>query len=261
MLKGQFDAVKRLEGDNPAGIIERFKTMFGLNYHGAASVYNMMKNADEDKNGNLLYDGKSITDIIEGYKIDPKMASDSVLLQDTLNKINNTLVSIGGLEVGKEIEILNKTQRDVEAIKNKIIAEMKAERATEVAREITSSEHMRRGESIIADKRIDNIINYRNNRLAKVDYGETEAEKFRTLIGSISDPSNIKKELFDAIQEYSAKWTGVIRSGMTAQERDELNPFYQKMGELVNALYANTKATDINSSADKDIHIKVINHR
>jgi hypothetical protein len=49
LLKGQFDAVSRLEGGNTIGIIERFRSMYGLNYQGAAQVWDMMKTAGRDR--------------------------------------------------------------------------------------------------------------------------------------------------------------------------------------------------------------------
>jgi hypothetical protein len=96
LLKGQFEAVKRLEGgENRAGIIERFKTMFGLNYTGATDVWAMMNNAETDKDGNLTFDGKDIVGIIEKMKIDPRYQSDSEKWQTAMNKYTDALVNVG----------------------------------------------------------------------------------------------------------------------------------------------------------------------
>jgi flagellin-specific chaperone FliS len=102
LLKGQFEAVGRLENGNVAGMIERFKNLYGLNYTGAAQVYGMM--------GNMGKEGFSEDEIVEKIKKlqeTPGMRSDSALLSDTLNSLRNDGIKIGQLEFDNtEIKLL-----------------------------------------------------------------------------------------------------------------------------------------------------------
>jgi hypothetical protein len=121
LLQGQFKAVRGLEGGNVAGMIERFKTMYGLSYHGGAQVWAMMDNAfDSEGNWKPGYTSESLAREIERMQTVPKLASDSQLLQDSLNKLNNTLVNIGSMNFEEELDILRMTQGDV----GRILAEM-----------------------------------------------------------------------------------------------------------------------------------------
>ncbi|MCL2174479.1 MAG: hypothetical protein FWB73_00390 [Treponema sp.] len=127
LLKGQFEAINKLEGNNTAGIIERFKTMFGLNYHGATEVWSMYKNSmvkNEDGTTSFNFNAKQFEEDIKRFTKDPRMQSDSQLLQDSLNRINVTLASIGSMEFAKELKVLEKTQSDVAAI----LAHLKGEK-------------------------------------------------------------------------------------------------------------------------------------
>jgi len=100
MLKGQWAAVRRLEGDNNAAMIERFKTMYGLNYTGAKQVWAMSHNAWDSRTGdwkegfNAEEYEKKIKEMQEtsGYR------SDSSILQDLLNTVKNDGIKIGKIE-------------------------------------------------------------------------------------------------------------------------------------------------------------------
>ena len=112
MLEGQFESVSRLEGNNVAGIIERFKKMYGLNYTGAAQVYGMMDNM-----GKPGFSADEIAKTIEDMKTDPKYQSDSEKLQTAINKMSDNLVNIGQFRFNDtEWGMLESQAADVAAI-------------------------------------------------------------------------------------------------------------------------------------------------
>jgi hypothetical protein len=122
LLGGQFAAVNRLEGDNTAGIIERFRNMYGLNYHGATQVWAMYRDAWDSERGDWKpgYDYETQANRIRTMQTDPQYQSDSQRLQDSLNRLNESLVNIGSMNFEEELEILRMTQGDV----GSILAEM-----------------------------------------------------------------------------------------------------------------------------------------
>jgi len=127
LLKGQFEAIDRIEGkDNTAGQIERIKTMFGLNDRGAVEVWGM-KRAAMDEEGNYNFDAGDYYNKIKEYRETPGFASDSQLLQDQLNIMNQTLVAIGSKHFPEELRLLGQAQSDVAAI----LAELTGKKRTE----------------------------------------------------------------------------------------------------------------------------------
>ena len=116
MLEGQFNAVKRLEGNNVAGMIERFRTMYGLNYTGASQVWGMMDNIGKEG-----FKAEDIARQIKALQVDPKYQSDSEKLQAAINAMNANLVDIGKLKFDlTEYPLLTKQAEDVASILDKI---------------------------------------------------------------------------------------------------------------------------------------------
>jgi len=116
LLKGQFEAVSKLEGNNRAGIIERFKSMFGLNYTGAAQVWEMMDKA-RDPEGNYNFDAKEYAKQIKEMSETPGFASDSALFQKTMNEVAKNLANIGQIKFAQqEMKVLQEQAKDVASI-------------------------------------------------------------------------------------------------------------------------------------------------
>jgi hypothetical protein len=89
LLKGQFEAVRGLEGNNAAGQIERFMKMYNLNYTGGFQVWQMANSGrtDFDNIANEIRE-----------TIQPKYESDSVKLQNVLTKISTDGINIGKIK-------------------------------------------------------------------------------------------------------------------------------------------------------------------
>jgi hypothetical protein len=112
LLKGQFDAVKAMEGNNVAGQIERYKQMYNLNYTGATQVWKMSQNRT---------DWDNIENEIKGMQTKPEYQSDSQRLQDVMTKIDTSLVRIGAIKFDQmEIPKLNEVLNEVSAIRRAI---------------------------------------------------------------------------------------------------------------------------------------------
>jgi hypothetical protein len=117
LLKGQFDAVSRLEGGNTVGIIERFRTMYGLNYQGAAQVWDMMKTAKRDPETGEYLDAEKLAKDIKEIQDKPDFQSDSKTLQNILNDLNQKGIQIGNIEfLRTELPILNKAMVDLNEV-------------------------------------------------------------------------------------------------------------------------------------------------
>jgi hypothetical protein len=120
LLKGQFEAVNRLEGDNTAGIIERFMRMYGLNYTGASQVWGMMRDARGD-NGEYTFNAQEYERQIKALQTDPKYISDSEKLTTAINRMTENLVSIGKIKFDEtEFPTLQRQAADVAAILAKL---------------------------------------------------------------------------------------------------------------------------------------------
>ena len=90
ILKTVFESVGKLDGGNKDAMIERFRSMYGLNYTGAAQVLGMYEKA---QSGNV--DWGSFSQQINDIKKNPEYLSDQTKMQETANQINSEVVSIG----------------------------------------------------------------------------------------------------------------------------------------------------------------------
>jgi len=113
LLKGQWSAVRQLDGNNTAAMIERFKTMYGLNYTGASQVWAMSRDSADWSDEKW----KEAEQKIKEFQENPDYKSDSQILQDIYNKINDAVVDIGKIKLDQvEMKILDeqwKTVRDI----------------------------------------------------------------------------------------------------------------------------------------------------
>jgi len=117
LLKGQWSAVRKLDGSNRAATIERFKTMYSLNYTGAAQVWNMYNEAWDSEKGDWKkgFNADQYKNQIKGLQETPGFQSDSQKLQDILNDLKQKGIKIGGIEFPKtEMQALTKALIDLE---------------------------------------------------------------------------------------------------------------------------------------------------
>lgn len=91
ILKATFESVDKLDGGNKEAMIERFRSMYGLNYTGAAQVYGMYEKSKDFTEE----DWKSYSQQIKDIKRNPEYLSDQTKMQETANQINSEVVSIG----------------------------------------------------------------------------------------------------------------------------------------------------------------------
>jgi len=118
LLRGQFDAVDRLEGDNNAAKIERYKTMYGLNYTGATQVWAMSQRI-----GEAGYSEADIESKIKDMQTNPRYQSDSQKMQDTLNSMNTQLVNIGKFKIEREFGIMREAYTKISGYLDTLIGE------------------------------------------------------------------------------------------------------------------------------------------
>jgi len=110
MIGKQFAAVRNISNGDTATMIERFRTMYGLNYTGAAQVWDMSNKMKDDKTGE--YTPEKIAAKIEGMKTDPQYQSDSAKLQNVMNKVADNLANIGQIKFDETEWGLIETQAD-----------------------------------------------------------------------------------------------------------------------------------------------------
>jgi hypothetical protein len=116
LLKGQWEAVRRLDGDNNAAMIERFKNMYGLNYTGASQVWAMMEKAGRENW--TEQDWKKAGEDIKRFQETPDYQSDSATLQTLLNEAKGLSVMIGRIEFdGTEISAI---RQSIDKIREKL---------------------------------------------------------------------------------------------------------------------------------------------
>jgi hypothetical protein len=113
ILQGQWAAVRQLDGNNDAAIIERFKNMYDLNYTGASQVWAMMR----DSKDWTEQDWKKAERDIKRFQETPEYQSDSQKLQDILNSIKNDGIKIGKIEFDQtELPAIKQAAQEIEGL-------------------------------------------------------------------------------------------------------------------------------------------------
>ena len=81
--------IQSIEGNNFAAQVERFKDVFGLNYTGAAQVYDMAQKIGKDG-----YTEKDFANAIETMQKDKSYQSEETKKQDLLNKLDTNVAKM-----------------------------------------------------------------------------------------------------------------------------------------------------------------------
>jgi hypothetical protein len=117
LLKEQRNLVQGIEGrDNRTGQIERYRQMFGLNYTGAAQVYDMLGTAtDED------FKSDKYTKKIAELKENPKYVSNESRLMVATENISTNMARIGSKFMDMKLEVFSGIDKSVQDIRNFLI--------------------------------------------------------------------------------------------------------------------------------------------
>jgi hypothetical protein len=117
LLKHQFESVNKLEGNNAAGAIERYRQMYNLNYTGAAQVWKMQGAYLNDPG---KFSAEEQADTIKRFQEDPEYQSDSTRLQNVLTRLDTSLVNLGKSAFNIKIGGLEKVEGLVEKISQRM---------------------------------------------------------------------------------------------------------------------------------------------
>jgi len=273
LLERQFDAVRDISGGDTATMIERFRNMYGLNYTGAAQVWDM---ADEWKKNPSKYTPEEIEKTIKEMQAKPEYASDSALLQKTMNDVAKNLATIGQIKFSEtEMELL-KTQADnVEAIKAAVIKEKEEKNMTKQLEEVVIPKVNEAGSPITntitlemakyygsSERGINSSFEKLSNAAFQDDdlNDKTIAERYnkeinpmlKALGGDISE--SIVIIMHDLLQLHNDSTSGFTKNARRVDDR-EADLMNAKMDELIVELKNNTKATKDNTDTDKDIYV------
>jgi hypothetical protein len=112
LLGEQMRAVREMDGEgNKAGQIERYRTMFGLNYTGASKVWEMSKNEDFIKNP------ERYSREIEDIRTKAEYKSDAQKLQDAITKLTTEGINVGHITFDKvEMPYLKEATEEMQKI-------------------------------------------------------------------------------------------------------------------------------------------------
>jgi hypothetical protein len=261
LLKGQFEAVNRLEGDNTAGIIERFMRMYGLNYTGASQVWGMMRDA-RGENGEYTFNAQEYERQIKALQADPKYISDSEKLTTAINSMTENLISIGKIKFDEtEFPTLQKQAADVAAILAKLNEPPPPTAADLLSslpvtlHEINKPEPSLRaffsGEMGLRDEiRKGRII---QSLLTAPPTNEGRYDAFSRIITSgLTDANSAGIQEYWTHRAAVAKVTGENSEGgsaITSNELRELIPVLRSLAEAVG------KSDLLNGKSDEEIHV------
>ena len=278
LLKGQFAAVSRLEGNNTAGIIERFKSMYGLNYRGATEVWGMYERGFDKETGKWKA-GFSEEDFIKQIKdmtTKPGYASDSALLQDGLNKMANNLANIGKIHFDETEMNLLKTQADhVAAIRGAVTGErdrpdVSRREAAYLPETDAAGRAVRNTLPILVSNEygiregavIDNLERLSSAAGQAGDYNNQRlGQKYNTDVFPLLEKlsvDNTSKDIIDLVYQLQRDHSNAVTGG-EAGSKVGPNEFFElngKLDALIEVLRENTRSTDENSK-DRDIYVTV----
>jgi len=271
MLGKQFDAVRNISGGDTNTMIERFKNMYGLNYLGASKVWEMEKSYRANPEA---YTAEQMAKEIEAMKTSPKYESDSAKLQNAMNKVADNLANIGKIKFDDtEWKIIEEQKDHVAAIRAAVVGEHN--RPSVERRENTYNPEVGEGGAILSDTIITRVADeYGRSDLAiKMNLERLSAaagqkrdlnnqsigNRYNTEVFPLLEGlngSDLSKEVVDLVFQLQKEYSeAVYGTGARSKVDDnELAVLNKTMNSLIEELRVNTRSTDSNTKADKDIY-------
>lgn len=115
LLKQQMKLVRGLEGeDNRTGQIERYRQMFGLNYTGAAQLYDMLGNKPD-------FESKDFKEQVNKLAKDPEFKSNENKLLTETEKISTDVALIGSKFADMKVGVFSGIESTVSSIRDFLI--------------------------------------------------------------------------------------------------------------------------------------------
>jgi hypothetical protein len=249
LLREQMLAVKEIEGEgNRAGQIERYRSMFGLNYTGANKIWEMSQNED------FLANPEKFKSKIEGVRQNADYLSDSQLFRNAMTKLTTEGVNIGKITFDKvEMEYLEEATEEMRNIYKELkrkndnpsslpSIERIMDTATSILQENFAYDPTR---SFNFKQGFSDIMKYKNK--TNSDYGEKIAGRFMSAIGDIDEDENIDRDTILAMEEFVKKFynsTGPFSNGINESENKNLEPILNRLIILIDRLEKN-KGKDV----------------
>jgi hypothetical protein len=110
MLRNLMQSVRQMEQGNTMGEIERYQTMFGLNYSGASKIWQMSRNKE------FMADPEKYAKEVEQIQTNPENKSDSAKLYNVMNKLYEDGIKTGKIHFDDtELTRLEKIASDMRA--------------------------------------------------------------------------------------------------------------------------------------------------
>lgn len=117
LLKAQRDKVTDVEGeDNRTGIIERYRSMFGLNYTGSAQLHEMIKGKDDE----WFKDEKNMATVV-ALTQNPEFKSNEVKMLSLTEEIATNMATIGQKFMGAKMGLLEPINEAIQQIRQKMM--------------------------------------------------------------------------------------------------------------------------------------------
>ena len=264
MLKGQFEAIRGLEGGNAAGQIERLMNMFGLNYSGGAAVYRMA----EDSAGWSDADWNAHADEIKAMQTRPEYKSDSQRLQDVMTDLSGSLVNIGKMKFDEmEMPVL---QDQVKKIYGELLDMNGKKDTVDAVDAVAGSIPIRADRRELADylnedylktqeggrfKRQSNFILEERFPAWHGDksHGQEVSAAYRNLFTGLGADAMNDEGFAQEMYKFTNKFNEKAHGGVSENEKNELLALLEGIRNLAAALERNTTATN----ADSDLTVNV----
>jgi hypothetical protein len=235
LLKGQWSAVRGLEGNNTAAVIERFMQMYGLNYQGAAQVWSMYRNSMDSESGdwNDFFDPEKFAEKIKDIQGSKDYRSDSATIQDILNDMNLNLVNIGKIEFDEtELPTLKQAAeaiiRDLNEKNRPGTLEMALSKVEQLGRAAATllQDDLAPSRSAHFQFGLGDIVRYKNSWINPEDFGESISKKYLDVVVGVDDFANIDGHTMSIFEEFQNKFyefgVGPFKGGINARENEKL---------------------------------------
>jgi len=255
MLGKQFEAVRNISGGNTVTMIERFRNMYGLNYTGAAQVWDMSEKMKNDKTGQ--YTPEKIAAEIKAMQTKPEYQSDSAKLQNAMNKVADNLANIGKIKFDTtEMRIITEQAKHVLDIRNKIVSEEKQKILDQAMESISDPQKVNDPRIIALRTQLQPLVAAENNPNPYVS--QISKRLNNELLPLLAVQTDISPETMNLIKEIEKESRGMNGGrGTRAAVMDENR--FDRIEELINkackSLDKNTDVTEKNTNKDTDINL------
>lgn len=229
--------------------------MYGLNYTGAAKVWEM---SEKHKADPKAYTAEAMAKEIKEMQTNPKYESNSALLQKTMNKVADNLANIGKIKFDQtEMRIIQEQAGNVLDIRNKIMNEQSQKKLDEVTENISNPERPYDARIMTWRTQMQPLVaaEHNPNPYVRQISSRINHELLPSLLNQTEPISDNQMQLLNELEREARGMGGGRGSRQAIMDESRFERLNANINRLIESTDKNSEVTEKSINTDKETNI------